>query len=106
MHQLAIRVFRLTPLRGDPAPGASWMRKPLLEPLNGAAARAAVDALCESGRPVYLSEDLDAYVPLLQELELELREHYALRQVAAQPFALYRIECPSTAGPASNPPAA
>ena len=95
-HQRAIQLGHLAPVRRDDANGG-WIRNPLTQPFDRAAALATVEELCRSGRPVYLSGQLAGSVKFLRPLERALRRRFGLTQVVApEPYAVYRVACPAT----------
>ncbi|MFN8601737.1 MAG: glycosyltransferase family 39 protein [Candidatus Binatia bacterium] len=92
-HMLTIATRHLKPLEHDPADGG-WIEKPIVAGFGPARVVARVEALCRSGRPVYLSEQRASQVSFMPELERLLRERFGLVQVVPpEPWAVYRVEC-------------
>jgi 4-amino-4-deoxy-L-arabinose transferase-like glycosyltransferase len=97
-HQAAIERQKLVPVRNGEVDGG-WIRKPLRQPFDRAAALATVEELCRSGRPVYLSEGMRQLVPFMNQLKRVLGRRFTLTEVVKpKPYAVYRIGCGSRRG--------
>lgn len=97
-HMLTIAARHLKPLEHDPAQGG-WIEKPIVAGFSPARVIARVEALCRSGRPVYLSAQRAARVSFMPELERTLRERFGLVQVVpAEPWPVYRVDCGAVHG--------
>lgn len=96
-HMLTIAARHLKPVETAPS-GGGWIEPPIVAGLRPARVLARVEALCRSGRPVYLSMQRATQVSFMPELERILRERFGLTQVVPpEPWAVYRVECGAAA---------
>lgn len=101
-HMLTIKRRHLKPLERDPA-ASGWIETPIVAGLRPARMVARIEALCRTGRPVYLSMQRAPQIAFMPELERALRERFALTQVVPpEPWAVYRVECGTASGGAAG----
>jgi len=97
-HMLTIAARGLKPLEHDSARGG-WIEKPIQANFSPGRVIARIEALCHSGRPIYLSGQRATRVSFMPDLERALREHFGLVQVVPpDPWPVYRIECGTAPG--------